>query len=117
VESTPIMRMLESHLIKEFSNTADRAAATHPNHDIRDSALGLFPDLWARRLVVFVRILWIMVLVGENGIGSLRDDAFGDVVVEARIFRGDIRGCDDLFRSEGAQQLDFLLAHLIGHDK
>ena len=103
--------------IKVFSNAADCAAGAHPNHDICDPALGLFPDLWARRWVVVVRILWIMVLVGENGIGSLRDGAFGDAVVEAWIFRGDSRGCDDLFRSEGAQQLEFLLAHLIGHDK
>ncbi len=64
-----------------------------------------------------LRINRVVVLIGENGVRSLRDDPPGDGIVGTWIIRLDRSRRDHHPRAEGPQQADLFLAHLVWHDE
>ena len=58
-------------LLQKTAHTADGAPGTHSGDHIGDPAAGLFPDLRPGGQVVAARVLGVVVLVGQDRIGSL----------------------------------------------
>ncbi len=78
---------------------------------------GLLPDLGSGRLVVSLRIGLVEVLVGLECARDLRGQPVGHAVVGLRRVRRDVgRGEHDV-RAVGAEQIDLLARHLVGHHR
>src|SRR5690625_2196330 len=91
-----------------------RAARSCPRHEMRDAALGLRPELRAGCLIMGYGVGWIVVLIQIYGIGDLRGQPPSDRVVRPRIIRCDVRRANDDFGAESTQDVDLLLALLVG---
>src|SRR5690606_27041996 len=79
------------------------------------AAVGLAVDLLAGEFLVGLDVPLAVVLVEVERAGGLVGDAFGDVDVVVGRVAGDVGGGDDDLGAEGAEAVDLLLAHLVGH--
>ena len=101
-------------LLEVAADAGDRAAGPRRADEVRDPPLRLLPDLRARRPVVRLRVVRVVVLVREDRPRRLRDDRLRllDVVLGV-VGRHRGRHHDDL-GAERAQQPDLLARHLVG---
>ncbi len=84
---------------------------------MRQAAAGLAPQLRPRRLVVRLRVGRVAVLVGLERARDLLGQAVGDAVVGLRRLRRDVGRRDHDLGAVGAQQVDLLARHLVGHHR
>ena len=104
-------------LLEVAPGAGDRAAGADADDQVRETPAGLLVELGAGRLVVGLRVGRVEVLVGLEGARDLRGQALGHGVVGlGRVGRDGGRRDDDL-GPVGAQQVDLLLGHLVGHDR
>ena len=104
-------------LAQVAGGAGDRAAGADAGDQVGDLARGLLPDLGAGRLVVGLRVGLVEVLVGLERARDLVGQPVGDAVVGLRRLRRHVgRGEHDV-GAVGAQQVDLLPRHLVGHHR
>ena len=95
----------------------DRPACPDGDHEVRDRAAGLPPELGARRPVVGLGVRLVEVLVRLEAAVDLLGEPVGDPVVGLWRLGLDRGRADDDLGAEGAQGVDLLAAHLVRHDR
>ena len=104
-------------LAQVAGGAGDRAAGADAGDQMRDLAGGLLPDLGPGRLVVGLRVGLVEVLVGLERARDLVGQPVGDAVVGLRRVRRDVGRGDHDVGAVGAQQVDLLPRHLVGHHR
>src|SRR5258706_16381514 len=82
-------------LLQVATRAGDRAAGADAEHEVRDLAPGLRPELGTRRLVVRGDVLLVPVLPRHVAAGQLLRETFGDLVVGSGILGSDRGRADD----------------------
>ena len=100
-------------LLQEPAHAADRAAGADADHEMRDGAVGLIPDLGSRLLVVRLRIRRVAVLVGLPRTRDLTRQTRGHRVVGTRILWIDVRRAHDDLGAKRLQRVELLLRLLV----
>jgi hypothetical protein len=104
-------------LLQVAAHPGDRAARPHAGDEHVDAAARLLPELGPRGHVVRLRVRLVVVLVGLERPRDVLAQAVRGAVVAAGILGLDGRRADHDLGAEGAQEVDLLLAHLVGHDE
>ena len=104
-------------LLQVLADPGDRAAGADAGDERGDPAVGLPPDLRARRPVVGLGVARVEVLVRLKSPGNLPGQAVGDRVIRLRGLTLDVGGADHHLGAVRAQQADLLRRHLVGHDE
>src|SRR3990172_4624778 len=94
----PYLAVLLAHVPGDPS---DCPPGSHSHYDVSDPALRLFPDLRRGRVIVAGPVYRAVILIGQNGVRGFFNDAAGNRVIRARVFRGDCCGCNDDPATEG----------------
>ncbi len=108
---------VRASLAQVAGGAGDGAAGAHADDEMGQPALGLLPDLGSGGLVVGAGIGLVGVLVGLEGPGDLRGQPVGDAVVGAGRIGRDVGRRQDHLGAVGAQQVDLLPRHLVGHHR
>ena len=104
-------------LLKILADSANGAAGSDSANEVIDLPARLFPYLRTGRSIVRFGIFWIVILIGENGVGRFTNHSFCHFgIALGGLVRYGRRSDDDLC-SKGPEEADLLDAHLIGHGK
>src|SRR5262245_29719900 len=103
-------------LLEVARDAADRPSRPHPGDHVIDPALHLPPDLGARRAVMSLAVLAVVVLVREVGARRLGDDGERLLVVALGVLGGKIAVDQDQVDAHRAQAVELLLARLAPDD-
>ena len=101
------------HLLQIPARTGDGAAGTHPGDEMGHLAVGVIPDLGARRLVVADRTHRVGVLIGFPRAVDLLDETVGHAVVAVRVVGRHRRRAHHDLSAVGAQHILLVLADLV----
>ena len=106
-------------LFQIAARAGDGAAGADAGHKMRDLMVRGLPDFRSGAAVVAFRTVRIVVLVGTVAAGNRLGEAFGDLVVGARIVRTGVGGGHDHFGAIGAQYRTLGFGHLVrqGEDR
>ena len=104
-------------LLQVTADAADGPTGADAAHKIIDLPPGLFPDFRSGCFVMRLRVLGVVVLVGQYRIRSLPHNSFGHFGVAFRRFVRDRCGGNDDLGAKGPEQPDLFNAHLIRHGK
>ena len=96
------------------SRAGDGAASADANHEMRDTAVRLVPDLGSCLLVVRGRVRQVVVLIRLPAVRILLLESRRDRVIGPRVLRIDVRRADDDLGAEGLQRVDLLLRLFVG---
>ena len=101
-------------LLQELADAGDRASRADADHELRDRAVGLIPNLGTRLLVVSRRVRQVVVLVRLPRVGHFFFEARRHGIVGPWILGIDVGGTDDDLGAERLQRVDLLLGLLVG---
>ena len=106
-------------LFQIAARAGDGAAGADAGHKMRDLMVRGLPDFRSGAAVVAFRTVRIVVLVGTVGTGNRLGEAFGDLVVGARIVRTGVGGGHDHFGAVCAQHRTLGFGNLVrqGEDR
>ena len=104
-------------LLEVAADAGHRAAGAEGDHEVGQPPAGLAPELGPGRAVVGLGVGLVEVLVWLEGAVDLLGQPIGDPVVGLRRVGIDRGRADDDLGAEGAQGVDLLPAHLVGHHR